>query len=207
VSVAEDEVNKILGENTLAELESLLIDQQQRVVDFNELYALARVNQKVGSGGFFGFFSKKSEAEDVDMVALQKRAADLADQIMQAKNIRNVLEQAVLNEVLIQRLRYERPHLVDGKPCPLCGSLDHPYAKLPPKEVDSRQALTNQKIRLEELNAQADSVSRQIAAAEKRTQDGKIKNQNLQKVQFEFNVLSNKLSVKFIVFYAHYDRV
>jgi hypothetical protein len=26
-------------------------------------------------------------------------------------------------------------------------------------------------------------------------------------VQFEFNVLSNKLSVKFIVFYAHYDRV
>ena len=192
---AEAEIKKILGENTLAELEEALIDQQQRVVDFNELYSLARVHQKVSSGGFFGFFGKKNQAEEeVDIAALQKRAADLADQIIQGKNIRNVLEQAVLNEVLIQRLRYERPHLVEGKPCPLCGSLDHPYTKLPPQNVDSRQALTNQKIRLEELNAQADLVARQIAAAEKRTQDDKVKNQNLQKVQFEFNVLSNKLN-------------
>lgn len=193
---AEDEINKILAGNSFAEMEVLLVEQEQRVVDFDELYALARVNQKVSAGGFFSFFIKKTaDEEDVDIPALKKRADDLADQIIHGKHIRNALEQAVLNEVLIQRLRYERPHLVDGKPCPLCGSEDHPYAKLPPKEADSRQALTNQKIRLEELTAQADSVSKQIAAAEKRTEDSKIKNQNLQKTQFEFNVLSNKLNV------------
>ena len=193
---AEDEINKILSGNSLADLEALLAEQEQRVVDFDELYALARVNQKVSGGGFFSFFSKKTvDEEEVDIPALKKRADDLADQIIHGKHIRNTLEQAVLNEVLIQRLRYERPHLVEGKPCPLCGSIDHPYATLPPKEVDSRQALTNQKIRLEELTAQADSVNRQIAAAEKHTEDSKIKNQNLQKTQFEFNVLSNKLNV------------
>jgi exonuclease SbcC len=192
---AEDEVSKILENSTLAELESLLIFQQQRVEDFNELYALARVNQKVSSGGFFSFFSKKTELEDVDLVALKKQADDLADQVAQAKNIKNTLEQALFNEVLIQRLRHERPHLVDGLPCPLCGALQHPYSKLPPKEVDSRQALTNQKIRLQELTSKADVVTRQIARVEKAAEDATVKDKNIEKIRFEFNVLSNKLNV------------
>lgn len=193
--VAEDELKQILAGNSLAELESLLVEQQQRVVDFNELYALARVNQKVSSNGFFSFFTKKQDAEEIDIPALQRQAEDLADQIIHAKNIRNSLEQAVLNEVLIQRLRHERPHLIDGKPCPLCGSLQHPYASIPPQTIDSRQALTNQKIRLENLVAQADSIEKQIAFAEKQAQNAKTKDLNLKKVQFEFNALSNKLNV------------
>lgn len=192
---AETEVKNILGDTSVAELESLLVEQQQRVLNFNELHALARVHQKFSGGGFFSFFNKQSaEAENIDIAALKKQAADLADQITHGKNIRNVLEQAVLNEILVQRLRHERPHLVDGKPCPLCGSLQHPYSSIPPKEIDSRQALTNQKIRLEELTARAESISKQIISAERRAQNDKVKNQNLQKTQFEFNVLSNKLN-------------
>jgi len=57
---AEAEINKILENNSLAELESLLVYQQQRVMDFDELYSLARVNQKVSAGGFFSFFAQET---------------------------------------------------------------------------------------------------------------------------------------------------
>lgn len=193
---AENEINIILENNSSETLESLLVYQQQRVVDFDELYSLARVNQKVSATGFLNFFAKKSSTEeDVDIAKLQHEADDLTDQIAQAENIRNTLEQAVLNEVLIQRLRHERPHLVDDKPCPLCGALQHPFSKILPKEADSRQALTNQKIRLENLRTRANVVTKQIATAQKYTENTVAKNLNLEKVRFEFNVLSNKLNV------------
>ncbi len=191
---AEKDADDTLEHHTLTDLEILHVEQQQRVIDFNELYSIAKVNEKLSARGFWRFFSR-AVTEAVDLTPLKRQLDDLNEQIAQAKNIKNVLEQTVLNEVLIQRLRHERPHLVDGKPCPLCGALQHPYAILPPKAADSRQALTNQKIHLQDLLSQADTLNKQIAAIEKQTEDNLNKDKQLQKIRSEFITLGNKLNV------------
>jgi len=193
---AEGDVAVTLENHTATDLEILLVEQQQRVADFNELYALAKVYQKINSTGLWRFLSRFTEKnEEVDVAQLKRLQEDLTEQIAQAKNIQLTLEQAVLNEVLIQRLRHERPHLVDGKPCPLCGALQHPYAVLPPKAADSRQALTNQKVHLQELQTQADKVAKQILAIEKQATNEVDKGRQFQKIRAEFVTLGNKLNV------------
>jgi len=194
---AEGDVATTLENHTATDLEILFVEQQQRVADFNELYALAKVHQKINSTGLWRFLSRfvEKDEEGIDVAQLKRLQEDLTEQIAQAKNIQLTLEQAVLNEVLIQRLRHERPHLVDGKPCPLCGALQHPYSVLPPKAADSRQALTNQKVHLHELQTQADKLAKQILAIEKQATNEVDKGRQFQKLRAEFVTLGNKLNV------------
>jgi exonuclease SbcC len=69
-------------------------------------------------------------------------------------------EQALVTENLqlqqkIESLEAEREALADGQPCPLCGSLEHPYAAgLPSRETSS----------LNKINAALSSLSNQINA-------------------------------------------
>jgi len=81
-------------------------------------------------------------------------------------------------------LETERKRLADGQPCPLCGSLDHPYAAGNLPEMDAIEQAIEQ---LTDFITQADAISQQItdqsgqvstaqqalAAAERKTQAAK----------------------------------
>lgn len=58
---------KILSEgNSFEELKELQVDQQQRVFDYQELYDLAAVNEKLSRKGFFGQLFSLNEDKDED---------------------------------------------------------------------------------------------------------------------------------------------
>lgn len=79
-------------------------------------------------------------------------------------------EQALLKRV--QSLEHERQQLHDGKPCPLCGSSEHPYAQgqIPAlDEVDHKVNVLNQQIEQHEAltTALATQQQQSILAADK----------------------------------------
>ena len=67
--------------------------------------------------------------------SLESEQAELADEIKTASHNKALLEAEIEHEetqiVLLSRIRdleEDRKKLEDGKPCPLCGATDHPYA-------------------------------------------------------------------------------
>ena len=68
---------------------------------------------------------------------------------------------------IVDKLETHRRHLEDGKPCPLCGALEHPYASGNVPEKDECQiAYDNAKKALDELDEERNAaLKRQQAAA------------------------------------------
>ncbi len=191
---AEKEFQEKEQEHTLAERQEMLEDQQQRVADFKELLALAKVNEKVSGSGLRGLFRSKNDDRPT-LRQLQKKADELSGKIAEAQFLRDTLERAVANEAALKRMQQERELLEHGKPCPLCGSLDHPFAKQPLKESDSRQAFTDQNVKLQGLVSEADKLKKQMLATEKRNSAEEKKINSLQKNRSQWRILSNKLNV------------
>ena len=84
-------------------------------------------------------------------MSLNLELEKLKQEINREENIKRALDEAVFRESLLKKMAADRQHLVDGKPCPLCGALQHPYAKHPPAETNSQQALTDQKAKIKAL--------------------------------------------------------
>jgi len=76
----------------------------------------------------------------------------------------------VFRETLLRKMAADRPHLVDGEPCFLCGALKHPYAQHPPKEANSQQALADQKAKIKTLTAAAAKLEQQLKATRKQAE-------------------------------------
>lgn len=180
---------------TLDELKELLLEQQQRVNDFQELNALAEVNLRLTKKGFFNWFSRKKIEEQNDEGLLEARIDALRLELSKEENIGRALEQAISNEAMLKKMRSDRNKLVDGKPCFLCGSLNHPYVSKPPLETNSKQALVDQRAKMQSLKRAVDSVSAQLSEAKKNATKLSAKQQFLQQKRSQWRVLANRLNV------------
>lgn len=107
----QSELNRLLKQDeNLAELKTLLIQQRERLLDGTTL------TDKINDNTALLAQQQKPLSQLVaDVEALQTKI----DQIQDAK--RRLAEEANLEEL--------RKALQDNEPCPLCGSLDHPYAQ------------------------------------------------------------------------------
>ena len=177
----------------LEELHDIRTDQQERVSDFQELLDLAGVNEKLGKKSLFSqLFSPKSASKEVKELKIE--ADYLQMEIGKEQNIVIVLETAIKNEMLLQKMESDRQFLVDGKPCFLCGALEHPYAKHPPAVSNSKQVLIEQQKKLKGLLADANDLSKQIGSAELQEQKDDKKDSQLQLVRSQWRSLANKLN-------------
>ncbi len=192
--LAEKALNELAQGKSLAELEEFRQEQQERVKDFKELYALAVANQKLSNSGFsfFGIFGRK-EQPNRDIEELVSELEALKQEIGREENTRLTLETAVFREKLLKKMAADRQYLVDGEPCFLCGASEHPYAARPPKEANSQQALIDQKIKIKALTASVAKLTQQIKTAEKLAEKNQANQTELLKTKSQWQILCNRL--------------
>lgn len=176
------------------ELEELKVEQAERVNDFLELYELAQVNARISKKGLFSLFKPSRhdiELEEHELVAEQN---SLQLEIAKEENIRKTLEKAVAQEALLKRMQADRDKLEDGKPCPLCGALKHPYVMRPPLISDSKKALSDQRGKVQSLMTRSDSLKLKIKEVQKQELEQSDKDKRLQQVRSQWRILTNRLN-------------
>lgn len=192
----EQKLADIAQGNTLEQIIELQEEQKERVKTFEELVTLAVTNEKLSpqSGFFFGLFGKNIVPErDADELEAELEA--LKQQQKQEENIRLALEKSVYNDVLINRMTQDRVHLMDGKPCPLCGSAEHPYSLRPPAPANSQQALLDQRIKLKRLAARLVELEEQIKLAYRYAERNQTRSKQVQQVRAQWLTLCNQLNI------------
>jgi exonuclease SbcC len=193
--LAEQALTILAQGKNLAELEDFFQDQQERVKDFRELQRLAKAHQKLSQSGFsfFGMFAAKEQPEH-DIEALETELEALKHKVNREDNIKLTLDMAVFREALLKKMASERQHLVDGEPCFLCGALEHPYSYHPPKEANSKQALSDQKAKIKTLMADVGKLEQLIKIAKKRADNKQANLNERQKIKSQWQTLSNRLN-------------
>ncbi|MDD1622180.1 MAG: AAA family ATPase [Methylococcaceae bacterium] len=180
---------------SLEELNEVLLDQQSRVANIQELYSLADVNAKLSKKGLFSWFGRDKDLDLPDEAQLQAHVDALKLEMSSDENISATLQQAIANEALLKRLSEYRNKLVDDKPCFLCGSLKHPYVTKPPVMTDSRKALADHRAKMQTLKSRLDNAINQLNAAQKRSSQLTAKQKFLQQKRSEWSVLANRLNL------------
>ncbi|MFU8788895.1 MAG: AAA family ATPase [Methylobacter sp.] len=193
--LAEQALTELAQGRELPELEDILQEQQERVKDFRELYHLAKANERLSPGGFnfFGLFGRK-EQPSLDIETLEPQLEALKQDIDREDNIKKTLEMAVFHESLLKKMAADRPHLVDGEPCFLCGSREHPYTLRPPQENNSQQALVDQRAKIKALMMAVGKLEQQIKMAQKQAEKNQANLTELLKVRSQWLTLSNRLN-------------
>ena len=120
----------------------------------------------MGKSGLFSWLKPK-ETPEYDEEELTLELEKLQQDMKREENIKVSLETALIYEGLLKKLAPDRVHLVHGKPCALCGALQHPYAKFPPIIGNSKQALVDQKAKVRQLKENISQVNFKINVARK----------------------------------------
>lgn len=182
--------------NSLERLQELHEEQKERVKTYQELVNLAIANDRLSPkpSFFLGLFTKPSGPEREEE-ELEGELNTLKEQIKRDENIRLSLEKAIYNDALITRMAQERHILVDGKPCPLCGAIEHPYSQRPPAPANSQQALLDQRIKIKRLNLEIEQLEQQLKSAQKRAERNHAVNKQTQQIKARWHTLCNQLNI------------
>ncbi|WP_262964719.1 AAA family ATPase [Methylobacter psychrophilus] len=191
----EKELETIAQGKNIDDINALRLEQQERVKDFETLYNLAKKHQALtGGGGFFSLFTRKEQPEhDVDVLSLELEKLKL--EIKREENIKRVLDESIIHESLLKKMAPDRIHLIDGKPCPFCGALQHPYAKHPPVVGNSRQALIDQKTKIRALIEKSANIGLKISNAQNQSEKNQARQTQLLQIRAQWLTLCNRLNI------------
>ena len=191
----EQELEVMSKANTSGDIEVVRLDQQERVINLQTLYQLAQKHQKLSSSsGFFSLFRRKDQP-DQDEEILNLEFEKLKQELKREENIRRVLEESIARESLLKKMAPDRHSLVDGKPCPLCGALQHPYAKYPPAVSNSKQALIDQKAKLRLIKETSINLGLKISDKQTQSTNNKDKQTQLLQTRAQWLSLCNRLNI------------
>ena len=119
---------------------------------------MAKVHRRFVKKGF------SRRYEHFDKAQLDRQLGAKNEKIEAALNIQQILEKAVYREQLTIQFSDDRKRLEYDTPCPLCGSLDHPYTSKAPTVYDSQKALNDQSATVKSLQNEAKRITQQLTA-------------------------------------------
>lgn len=190
----EAELEQLLKGHQLDYLEELRLEQQERVKDYQELIALAKVQHRFKDSLFVRLGLVKP-SQDLNIDKITQQLDELNLRLLTEENIKKTLEQAVFNETLLKKMQADRQHLIDDEPCPLCGALKHPFSYHAPSTMDSKQAFIDQTARVQVINANIAKWQQQLKTAQKQADSKKLKADRLTRIQSEWAALCNRLNI------------
>lgn len=194
----EQKLKNLADGRTLEDIEDLHKDQRERVKNYQTFANLGLEHQKLNTqqrSGFFSLFKAKPKPDaNYDVEAIQQQLEIFKKDIKLEENIKLALEAAVFQNGLLKKMAADRQHLVDGKPCPLCGSNIHPYATRPPVIANTERALLDQKEKMQKLAAIINRQDQLLKVAQKMAEKNRIKTTQIQEIQSQWLNLSNRLN-------------
>jgi exonuclease SbcC len=193
----EHELATLMEKHTLEEVDTLRVEQQERVKSFQELFDVASAYQRLADKSGFSFFSLfggKKEQPELDIDVLIADHEELKQEVLREENIKTLLEKVVFYEGLVKKMTVYREHLVDGKACPLCGATQHPYSINPPMPSNSQQELINQQIKIKNLLARTYNVSRLLEQAKQQSENKLSTRARRQRLSSNWLSLCNRLN-------------
>lgn len=196
---------QLLSREKMDELRSLLenIDLEkageEKIRLKRELEKARRAHKKFGDIKDLSAELLKNKKEQEELLPhLQNLPKNLEIKEAQAATLSERLEKLQLklqNQVLQASLEEHRAHLKDGEPCPLCGALEHPFAKdLPQKETGLRDELKTTEIQLKDLQGKIVAEKTTLKHHEQRTAG--LQQTALQREQ-ELNLLRREFEEEF----------
>uniref|UniRef100_UPI000B35ACDC SbcC/MukB-like Walker B domain-containing protein n=1 Tax=Crenothrix polyspora TaxID=360316 RepID=UPI000B35ACDC len=194
---AEKKLEALAEGRTLEDIEELHKDQLDRVRTYQAFTNLGLDHQKLNTSqrtGFLGLFKKAKPEINHDVEVIQQQLAVFRKDLKLEENIKLALEEAVFQNGLLKKMASDRLHLVDGKPCPLCGSNIHPYATRPPAAANTERALLDQKEKMQNLAATITRQEHLLHVAQKTAEKKRITDEKTQKIRSQWLVLSNRLN-------------
>lgn len=196
IEADQQTLQEISQGKSLDELKELQQEQQSRVTDLQEMYSLANATAKLTRKGLLGWLGIKKQLDmPPDVGELQAKLDELNQEMAREQNIITVLEQALRNEALIKKMTADRAKLIDGQPCYLCGSLNHPYVLKPPVLTDAKKAMLDQRGKIQGLKSHIEHTSTQLKAAQKQGSQQSAKQQRLLQMHSQWTTLANRLNV------------
>lgn len=169
-------------------------EQHERAQGFQQLYDMASAYQQLTKTSFDWFGLAKEQPQTDNLEELEHELSQVTDELKREENIQRTLEQSRVFERLVKKLAPDRHHLVDGKPCPLCGALQHPYSHQPPVFADPIKAVADQQMRIRNLQASALRLRKQLAFNQKAKEKNRAVTQRCQQLQSEWLGLSHRLN-------------
>ena len=191
----QQQLAELAANKSLEDLQQLQSEQRERVKDIQELLNIAELNQRLSKKAWYDFFTPAPKLISHDEVELQQKLTHLDDEISREENIAKVLERAMANDNLLRKMAKERSKLVDGQPCHLCGSTEHPYAHKLPSFNDAKLALVDQRSKVSDLKSQRQSIQTQLKTLQRENNQSEAKQRFLEQKRSDWNILANRLNI------------
>jgi len=168
----------LLGDGTLKDLEKIYGGQKERLKNYQSMLKIAKIyaKQEAGNGEALVRALKKAEEEHAEVLKIFERE----------NNRLSVIKNTV---------RFEpcRRQLKDKEPCPLCGSLDHPYVTAGPSfGKETAEALNALENTLNKIQSRLKTLSDQIAGL-------KSQHDPLVEMQKKWNLLCQATGAEWVI--------
>ena len=151
----------LMNGKSLEDVLGLEEDQNNRDQTVKVLQALSlkfKLFNQDKAGGWF----RQSPVKVEIPAGLAGDYEQLLIELEQEQRIQNALQKTVSWEIQIRKHYADRAALLDGKPCGLCGALDHPFVDALPEIGDSRQLLVDQSAKVDALRDSTNHMKSQL---------------------------------------------
>ncbi len=173
---SQQTLNQLLSGDSPEALAKQLAGQKTQMVNYKAMLKIVKAFAKEGLSD--------DETLEAELKTVEKRHAELLARFEQEKRVLALIKN-------IARFEPCRKQLKEKDPCPLCGSLDHPYTDgKPPFAKGSQETLHEQEATLERIEQQIQSHAKQMA-------DIKRQYERLEEIKKKWNLLSRSAGIQY----------